>query len=450
MPDPERPTAPGQPGAVPLLEPLVAHVQARLARITQPGQTLTAAFSGGLDSTVLLHLLARVAPALGLTLRAAHVHHGLQAGADAWAAHCAAVGETLGVPLTTLQVSVDVTHGGGIEAAARDARHKALRTLGGDWLVLAHHRGDQAETLLHRLSRGCGVHGAASMREADLRGGSPGLLRPLLDTPRSALQAWAEAADLSWIEDPSNADTHFSRNFIRHEVLATLNARFPGAEAALARATGHFDEAARLLDELASIDHTALAREGGLSRTGLLALSDARLRNLLRSRLAAHGYAAPDTDQLAEAQRQLRTTAGPWRARFGAWALCVEDDSVWFECASLPAAGADCVWQGEALLRWGDVELHFAPTPSNGLQVQPGSLMLSARRGGERLRPDPTRPARDLKTLARNAGIPPWWRAAMPVFRQAGKVVGWGEIWDAGLRGSDGWHITIRRPNAKF
>lgn len=446
MPDPERPAAPGTPGAVPLVE----HFRFRLARLTQPGQTLTAAFSGGLDSTVLLHLLARLAPALKLTLRAAHVQHGLQASADAWAAHCGDVCDRLGVPLTTLRVKVDTTQGIGIEAAARAARHAALRELGGDWLVLAHHRGDQAETLLHRLSRGSGVHGAAAMRKADQRGGPPGLLRPLLDTPRSELLAWAQAEQLCWIEDPSNADTHFSRNFIRHALLAPLSTRFPGAEAALARAAGHFDEAAGLLDELAAIDHAHVASTRGASRAALLALSDARLRNLLRARLAAQGYAAPDTDQLTEALRQLRCATSPWRAGFGAWALCVEDDDVWFERAPRPHAGPDCVWQGEALLHWGCVELHFEQTSTAGLQLTPGDLTLSARRGGERLRPHAARPARDLKTLGRDARVPPWWRKALPVFRQAGQVVGWGEIWDAGLRGSDGWHITIRRPNAKF
>jgi len=435
---------------VPLVEPLVAHIRVRLAALTQPGQTLTAAFSGGLDSTVLLHLLAGQAPELGLTLRAAHVHHGLQADADAWATHCAQVCDALDVPLTTLRVSVDTTHGGGIEAAARSARHAALRGLGGDWLVLAHHRGDQAETLLHRLTRGCGVQGAAAMRMADRRGGPPGLLRPLLDLPRADLLAWAETHALRWIEDPSNADTHFSRNFIRHTLLAPLNARFPGAEAAFARAAGHFDEAAGLLDELAAIDHARVASARGASRTALLALSDARQRNLLRARLTMHGFAAPDTDQLTEALRQLQRAASPWRARFGAWALCVEDDTVWFEDAAEPGAGPECVWQGEACLHWGDVEVHFERTATNGVRLTPGDVLISARRGGERLRPHPARPARDLKTLARDAGIPPWWRAATPVFRLAGKIVGWGEIWDAGLRGSDGWHITIRRPKAKF
>lgn len=444
MPDPE---APGSPDA----DLLTERFHHTLAGLTRPGQTLTAAFSGGLDSSVLLHLLARTAPALGLQLRAAHVHHGLQDQADAWSTHCASVCEALGVRYACLTVTVDRHGGKGIEAAARTARHAALRQLGGDWLVLAHHRGDQAETLLHRLSRGCGVHGAAAMRRVDPRGGPPSLLRPLLEEPRATLEAWAHANGLHWIDDPSNADTRFSRNFLRHEVLAPLEARLPGSEASLARAARHFAEAAGLLDALATLDLAAVSGQRGASHTALTALSDARLKNLLRARLAHHGYAPPDADQLAEALRQLRSARPPWRVPFGGWALCADEGAVWFEPATPLQPGERHLWQGETTLQWGDVAVHFERTSGpDALAVRPGALELRPRAGGERLRPHPARPARDIKTMAREAHLPPWWRSAMPVFWQDDAVVAWSDVADIRLRCSDGWHIRIEPPNAKF
>lgn len=448
MPDPAVPATPLPADVAALPE----RFRTTLARLTQAGQSLTAAFSGGLDSTVLLHLLAHSAPALGLQLKAAHVNHRLQAEADAWAAHCQQVAAALGVPLSVLEVNVDRASGKGIEAAARAARHAALRGLGGDALVLAHHRGDQAETLLHRLVRGSGVHGAAAMREADPRGGPPRLLRPLLGETRACLRAWAEHAQLSWIEDPSNADTQLSRNFLRHAVLAPLNQRFPGAEASLARAAQHFDEAAGLLDELALRDFEAVARARGASHAALLTLSDARLKHLLRARLAQLGYPAPDTVQLHEALRLLREAAAPWRACFGDWALCADGGTVWFEQREAPSPGPDCLWHGEAMLQWGGVCLRFRrETGPGALALRPGALQIKPRQGGERIQPEARRPARDIKTLARDAAIPPWWRSATPVLWQDGRAVAWGHIADHRLASrSDGWHIAIEYPNAKF
>ncbi len=412
---------------------LLARVGATLARHIKAGERITLGFSGGLDSSVLLHLLARLAPGMGFDLRAAHVHHGLQAAADDWPAHCEAVCKALGVPFSTLRVAVDSAHPQGLEAAARAARYAALRALGGNWLALAHHRGDQAETLLHRLTRGTGIAGAAAMRCADTRLGTPHLLRPLLDEPRAELQAWAHEQKLAWIEDPSNRDTAYSRNFLRHTILAPLNQRFPGAEAAFARAAAHFAEALELLDELAAADMLKVARSDKASHAALLQLSDARLAYLLRHRLAAGKHAPPDARQLDEAIRQLRTAHSPWRARFEHWALCRQDDDVWFEPADLPPPAGTLVWQGESELDWGLARLRFVPVAAgDGLALIPGRSELRPRAGGERIRPDPRRPARDIKTLARELHIPPWWRDAIPLIWHDGKPV-----WYAGAAQSE-------------
>ncbi len=368
------------------------------------------------------------------------MHHGLQAVADAWPAHCEEVCAQLGIPFEVLQVEVDRNHIQGIEAAARAARHSALRNLGGEWLALAHHRGDQAETLLHRLTRGSGVQGAAGMRISDMRSGPPGLLRPLLGEPRCELEAWGHANGLVWIEDPSNADTSYSRNFVRHEILAPLNSRFPGAEAALARAAGHFLEASELLSALARIDFNAVIRGTRAHRRALLALSDARISNLLRERISAHNWPAPDASQLGEAIRQLHQAPPPWRARFHHWALCVQDDEVWLEPGDFPLAPVGpIVWQGEPELEWGIARLRFLPVQGAGLALTPGKTELHARVGGERLRPDARRPTRDLKTLAREHGVPPWWRDVIPVIYHEGSALWYAGASQAGNQGS--WRI---------
>lgn len=182
------------------------------------------AFSGGLDSTVLLHLLH----AHGLPLEVVHVHHGLQAQADAWAAHCQRVCEGLGVPLQVLRVQVRPA-GEGPEAAARAARYQALGALlrPGEVLVTAHHRDDQAETLLLRLLRGSGVRGLAAMPElAPFAAGQ--LWRPLLGLGREQITAWAVAQGLDGLHDPHNQDPRFARSRLRQQVMPLLRALSAG------------------------------------------------------------------------------------------------------------------------------------------------------------------------------------------------------------------------------
>lgn len=417
---------------------LVERVGRRLAPLVLRGQRVAVAFSGGLDSTVLLHLMATLAPRLGVSVEAIHVAHGLQHAALAWPEHCRSVCAELGVPLRCIAVEVDRESPQGLEAAARAARHEALRAQGADWIALAHHRADQAETLLHRLSRGAGVAGAAAMREVDCRAAP--LLRPLLDEPRAELEAWANAHGLRWIEDPSNADLRFSRNFIRHEILAPLKARFPGAEAALARAATHFAEAQGLLEELAEEDLARVRVGDHASLAALRSLSPARLANLLRHRLAGRDLPAPDANQLDELMRQLEAGAAPRRIRFTLWALCVEDGRVWIEASALPEPGMDCEWDRSGPLAWGVARL--LPIASDS-----GPLQLRARSGGEKIRPDARRPARDIKRLAREAGIPPWWRELIPVIWQQGRAIGWGPFFDASLAAPP---CRIELPERKF
>lgn len=277
-----------------------------LAARIRPADRLCVGLSGGRDSVVLLHLLGRLG--FGPRLSAIHVHHGLSPHADAWAAFCGDFCRRMDVPLRIEHVVVAAGSGLGLEAAARDARYAAFARCAADCLLLAHHQGDQAETLLFNLVRGSGVAGAAGMPAERPLGGLR-LLRPLLAVPRTDVEDYAAGQGLAWIDDESNADTGFSRNFLRHEVLPLLANRFPAASACLAGAATHFAEADELLAELAESDWLACADGDALPVAALRRLSEVRLKNLLRYRLRRLGWRAPAARRLDEFVRQLRAAA---------------------------------------------------------------------------------------------------------------------------------------------
>lgn len=285
---------------------LVERVGAVLAARLTTDEPICLGLSGGCDSVVLLHLLCRLGEAGRLT--AVHVHHGLSPNADVWANFCSETCAALGVPLLIQRVAVDPASGLGLEAAARQARYAAFAEVAEGCLLLAQHRGDQAETLLLNLLRGAGVTGAAAM-PAERRQGRLRLLRPLLDASRGEIEAWALANGLDWIDDESNADPRFSRNFIRHQVLTAVAGRFPGAEASLAQAAANFAEAALLLDDLAELDWQRVADGEAARLVELRQLSAVRLKNLLRYRLRRLGWRGPVANRLDEFVRQLLVAA---------------------------------------------------------------------------------------------------------------------------------------------
>lgn len=286
----------------PSTEAVLTAVAACLSLHAKPRQSVVVGFSGGLDSTVLLHAASRMATAAELALTALHVHHGLSQNANAWADSCADVCRTLGVSLTLIRVNVPKNSGKGMEAAARRLRHRAFDEASADWVLLAHHADDQAETVLHNLLRGAGVRGAAGMPA--VRGC---VLRPFLGLARSALLDYARAHRLTWIEDESNADRRYTRNFLRSEVLPVLASRFPRAAEQLSAAAGRFGEAEALLEDLALMDLNGRPAEFPLPLGLLRNLPDHRARNLLRAMLAWHQTQPPDERRLKEFVRQLRT-----------------------------------------------------------------------------------------------------------------------------------------------
>jgi len=306
-----------------------------LGRHVLPTERITVGFSGGRDSVALLHIAHGLQSSLGFRLTACHVNHRLSAKAEEWQQFCGNFCEALDVPLNVLVVDVPRGSPEGLEAAARGRRYAAFHGVAADWLLLGQHCGDQAETMLFNLLRGAGVLGAAGMPETRELGRGMKLLRPMLHAEREEIDAYLQTNALPWVDDDSNADSGFSRNFLRNEVLPLLKSRFPAAIRTLAGAASRFTEAASLLDELAQLDLGGQPPQFPLPVGTLLKLTEPRGRNLLRFLLAAHGARIPSEARLTEALRQL-LEAGPDRhpaVDFGGRALCRRQGMVYLEPA---------------------------------------------------------------------------------------------------------------------
>jgi tRNA(Ile)-lysidine synthase len=274
------------------------------------------------------------------------------------------------------------------------------------------------------------------MRARRAQGDGPLLVRPLLDVPRALLDDYARAHALAWIEDESNADARFRRNYLRHEVMPRLRAVFPQAERSLARASAHFAEGAQLLDELAAIDRAALANASGrLCLAGFNALAaekPARARNLLRFVWLAAGFRAPDTRWIDEALRQLASAAAPVQ-------ICVStvDGALHVYRGEIHVAAHAGVpdvprrWSGESELPWAGGRLRFVGVRGAGLArraLLAGEVRIAARQGGERLQPDARRPRRSLRNLLQEAALPPWERRRLPLLSIDGTLAWVGAI----------------------
>lgn len=408
-----------------------------------PTARLTVAYSGGIDSTVLLHAAGLACRESSHPLRAVHVHHGISANADAWANHCRQVCDGLGLELEIHRVALDpgAIADSGLEAAAREARYAAFARLDTDALLLAHHRDDQAETLLLNLVRGCGPAGAAAMPAERLvsgQGATIRLLRPLLGCSRAAIVDYARRYGLSWVDDDSNENCTLARNRMRHAVLPELEAMRPGAAGNLAEAGRRFAESLSLLDDLADLDlRDATTSAGGpLTWMPLADLSPLRRTNALRRWLSLAGVRLSSEARLRELDSQAAGATADTRLRidFG------EDCSVRWWRGALYVAGADQVppaatgfslATGEGV-SWGTGRVCLVPREGAGVSVavlQSGAgIELRPRAGGERFQPDRRRPRRTLQDCLAMAGIPPWERPALPLLWQGSRL-----LWVAGL-----------------
>ena len=422
-----------------------------------PRRRYCVAFSGGLDSTVLLLALARISdrlPAPGL--RAAHVNHGLHPDAERWVELCQARCGTLNVPLTVLRVDARPARGESPEARAREARYEALRAelAPGEVLLTAHHADDQLETVLIQLLRGAGVAGLAAM-PPDAGFGRGRHQRPLLGFPRRDLEDWARGQGVAgWIDDPANAEPRFSRNHLRREVLPAIRAHWPAASAAASRAARHCAEAAALLDELGALDAAACADGEALDLGPMRALSRGRCRNLVRWQARRLGLPTPDERRLQTLLEQLFGAAADTHpeVRWPGVVALRHADRLWLlpEAWLQPPPGP---------LEWPDPRvplelgaglgvLSIEPTTAGGLRAEaldtrPWRIVL--RRGGERLHLPGRAGSRSLKKLLHAAGLPPWLRARIPLVEIGGTLAAVGDLWiDAAWcapRGARAWRL---------
>ncbi len=405
------------------------------------------AFSGGVDSTALLHAMAQLREDGASELRAVHVNHHLQPQANDWASHCREVAARLSVPLELLDVSVRPARGESVEAAARTARYAAIEDIlePGENLVTAHHREDQLETILLRLVRGAGVAGLGGMPEVSEFGG--GLLaRPLLGVERAALVAYCQAAQLAWIDDSSNADVRFDRNFLRQRVVPALRERFPGVAECVARSGHHLAEARALLDERAQED-LALARDGEALRiSALRALAPARARNLLRFWIESAKQPLPSSAVLDQVMTQMLS------ARPDAMPLVVSGErqlrryrDTLHLCQPPPARPRESLawpWRerhelelpsGLGRLRW------RRATDGLAFHMPAGALTVAWNSAGHKLQLTPRGARRALRNLFQERGIVPWMRPCLPLLFAGESLLAVADLWvDVRFRPADG------------
>ncbi|WP_316673923.1 tRNA lysidine(34) synthetase TilS [uncultured Tolumonas sp.] len=396
----------------------------------KPGPLLVG-FSGGLDSRVLLELLARYTrQRTGFSLQAVHVHHGLNPLADQWLSHCQQTCQTLAIPFTAQRVEIAKQNRQSLEDLARQARYAVFRQylpIGG-MLLTAHHQDDQLETLLLALKRGSGPRGLAAMpMETDFAGGR--LVRPLLSFSRQQLLDWAISQRLSWIEDDSNHDERFDRNFLRQRVIPLLRERWPEMAVTAARSAALCAEQETLLDEIAKTDLFACQHVDGSLQIELLeSLSPARRHQLLRFWLRQQTGTVPSHAQLQK---------------------------IWPEVALARAdAMPELVWQQGVIRRYQQRLYHVSPMPAamlsqalpidipvhlaNGvLTLQTDYLNEMRLRmpeaeeqitleyglpGSHKAHPVGREHSRELKKLWQEYEVAPWRRGTMPVICYQGKI----------------------------
>ncbi|MDP1772009.1 MAG: tRNA lysidine(34) synthetase TilS [Methylobacter sp.] len=395
------------------------------------------AYSGGVDSHVLLHCCSSMAQ-LKDKITAVYVHHGLQAEAEAWAEHCEKTAKELGVEFLTLRVNANATPGESPEEAARNARYAALESLisVGDVLLLAQHREDQLETVLLQLFRGSGLRGLSGMPERQAFG-SGAMLRPLLNTPKQAICDYAQSHQLSWVEDPSNQSNDYDRNFLRNAVVPLLKQRWTAIDKTVARSAKHCADAQVLVEEVADELFNAAFNSANqtlyISRLtehqlhpqqliirhwfrhlGLKMPAQAFVERILNEVVAAAGHRDPVLSGQGYSIRRYR-------------------DKLYCLTQVVQNAQQDLVWpngQASTKIAQGQV-LSYEPSSKGILreQWQAAKVEIRFRRGGEKICLPGRQGHHSLKNLFQEAGIPPWERDAIPLVYLDDMLAAVGDLW---------------------
>ena len=387
-------------------------------------KSMTVALSGGIDSVVLLHLLHQLQKKHRFILNAMHVHHGLSQNADKWVKFCEKLCMKLSVPLDVQYIQLPQKKSLGIEGEARRLRYEKLLKTKTDLIVLAHHEDDQAETFLLQLIRGAGVKGLSSMAHFDV---TKKLWRPLLNQSKYDIESYAKQHKLKWIEDESNQNIDFDRNFIRSKVLPILKNRFNHIIKVISRSSSHLSEAQNLLDDLAKLDLKKRLKSVNykhkLQVKPLNKLSHSRAKNVLRYWLEINDQLMPSKDLLDELLRQVLTAKKDAELKIELSKTFeirrYKDEIYLVQKNQKTHKNYEIVWQGESeILLPNGTKLKFKKVKGKGIsleKIKDKNLIISNRKGGESFKPDLKRPTKKIKQMLQESDLPPWERENLPL-----------------------------------
>jgi len=387
-------------------------------------KSMTVALSGGVDSVVLLHLLHQLQKKHRFTLEASHVHHGLSQHADQWVEFCEALCRKWSIALEVHHIQLPKKKSLGIEGEARRLRYEKLLQAKTDLVVLAHHEDDQAETFLLQLIRGAGVKGLSSMAYFDE---DRHLWRPLLNTSRMDIESYAKQHKLKWVEDESNQNTAFDRNFIRSKVLPILQNRFSHIIKVISRSASHLAEAQHLLDDLAKMDLKSHLKSNQykykLQVKTLMKLSPSRAKNVLRYWLELNDQMMPTKDLLDELLRQILTAKKDATIKIHLSKVCEirrYQDAIFIVPKNQHnQKNYEMIWAGESeMILPNGQKLTFKKVKGRGINLKflnEQTLKIRNRQGGEFFKPDAKRPTKKIKQLLQESDLPPWERENLPL-----------------------------------
>jgi tRNA(Ile)-lysidine synthase len=387
-------------------------------------KSMTVALSGGVDSVVLLHLLHQLQKTHHFTLKASHVHHGLSKNADKWVKFCEKLCAKLSISLDINYIQLPQKKSLGIEGEARRLRYEKLLQSKTDLVVLAHHEDDQAETFLLQLIRGAGVKGLSSMAHFD---DSRRLWRPLLNASRIDIESYAKKHQLKWIEDESNQNIDFDRNFIRSKILPILKNRFSHIIKVISRSSSHLAEAQHLLDDLAKVDLKSHLKsinyKNKLHVKALDKLSLSRAKNVLRYWLEINGQMMPSKDLLDELLRQALTAKKDATIKIQLskdFEIRRYQDEIYIvKKNKKKLKNYEIIWAGESeIILPNGHKLTFKKVKGRGINLKfldHQKLKIRNRQGGEFFKPDSKRPTKKIKQLLQESDLPPWERDFLPL-----------------------------------
>ena len=388
--------------------------------VTSPVNGYVVAYSGGVDSHVLLDLCKLA----GVNVRAVHIHHGLQKEADQWTQHCGDVCRELDIPCLTIRVQARPENGDSPENAARKARYAALYAglQRDECLLTAHHLDDQSETLLLQLFRGAGPAGLSAMPIFRNRHGCRHA-RPMLTFSREEIMHYADQHKLCWVEDPSNQDTGFDRNLVRRSILPQIKQRWPQVDASLSQVASQQQQALELIETLAAIDLAAIiTRQADVVSVSMLnELSTARQLNVLRywlHQFAKDGPTANVLQQILASVLSAADDATPVLC-WGQSEVRRYQDGLYLMAASRHDETKRFFWKPQDALAINELNIEISANRevAKGLKTPllDRQFSIRFRTGGEKIRPAGRKHTHSLKKLMQEAGVPPWQRSRIPL-----------------------------------